>query len=1731
MAGQVDLNVPNARAYDAMHTEMLIPFVTVTSDGTRGNLIAGVLGATRADGVTRTYYQTLILQRTANHSDQGDLGYIPPAITQPLNFATSGSETYPAIWLQQTENRRVASLPANVLAPYTATYNALRGMLPGTILASDQRLRNSFPFQSFNAIVVQDPLHEQTQLQLFSRSFRNVAFAGVDRRQEGIFQTMPNAFILPVTASIQEKWIRLTFQPDDRRRMRQYIRLILSRYATYQVPDPNTPGVQNAPTAWWVGNNAVGNRGNSFFVYDTSSCIFHYFETLRRVSGWWENSFYSKGNTVFVNRDLSVIRKRIVRVQVGDEELHFRDYMTVIYDRLRRISSIFAPNDVDVPYYVKCNFYIPSTDAVARDIPTEATMNFLADQLFGGQNPREYVMTLVTQSLLDMLYNYPAAQFTHYTLYAEFIFVKDQRLIDQIQQETQAAAMRALRALTDLVDADELEQMIAQTEDSPRQRVRFNESTSTTANSTTARTSSLTQSGLRIRGGAHAGNSHHERMFVKGSMMRRFLGERSLFLSPYRPHETCIIMSLFRAERTIYHFQGLQLQKIDKAPRGAHTGEYEYMFQPGHTTEFEQTQRPIPFIYRDPTQGVFLRMGVCEKYAGTTEGKYLPGAFDEEEIRVWELAAEEMVARMEWTLQRDVNINSLDDVCQAYADTFRICVSIYDLECRGTRIQVYTPDQRVVRQLLQPGEERVIQMIHLAIDSGHCHAISNIQAFLTSDHRTQRSIGVYQHCPFCDCRTSREMNSQATAKKHISACAAHEDGFTSKMEAAFMENVMTTPCETRLCFRKQGPSYYECLTCKQEVTQANYLTHTCTLVKKAEQKLIPNDRIYVYDLEAAQVLDSMTGLKVHHCNCVIIQAVYGDGSWRHYESEIEFVQALAAEDSAYKDCTFLAHNGSGYDCQFLLRILERWEIEHEFIPSPGTQHKFLQIRLKKNNIRLLDFMRFVPGSLKSIAESFQCPLSKGDFPHHFNDGSHMDYRGPLPPNNPLEEDYWCQKHCRSEKNAEEFQKWYTEEAQEEFCGCWGAETCTCGKKAWVFRDELIKYCVLDVQVLSKVVKAYREEILGLYRDAEEDSSDVVPWKAIQLDPFSCMTIAQICIRMLAHGFTKENQTITTLHQRQRGGLNPLALSWMDEKARTFGVSITHRGNWIREYYHIKLQLHLDGYDAVNNTVYWFVDCKYWGCPHCCDIPWEHSVHPTRHTRYSDLAAQYQLIRDTLHREYRQAEVIWEHEYRNSQEFTAITPQEKIANELFRFDEAFYGGRTEVFQAYASPQPTERIEYHDVTSLYPSVYLAELPIGLPIHLRLHEIDRERLHPTASNRYFGFVKVFVIPKRSDCIGLLPLRDSKSGRLCFPVYPMRGVWGTQELYLAMQNGYEVTEIYELYHWEPEQRSTCYLRGYLNTYMRMKQESEGWKKLGADCDEPSEEVKDQLVEELYIQNGHIGRIRKEKVCKNPVKRQLAKLFLNSLWGKFAQKESTFESMTIYGPAQFAYVWSHCAVEKETFTFRETCPGTYKVRFQFKSAYVKHIPHGNLLLAARVTEAARCVLHERMLRIGPSRIIYCDTDSIVFHRSSDMVDLEGIGLGKWVNEYPGKIIAEFAAIAPKMYTITFENTAKECVKAKGVMLSIRNRGALKMSAIKQLLLDAVHHGLGEDSIQGNIMLENMSIFTNCQHMAYGYAAMLTRENTKSVRVVISKRQLLVDKEFQFTPGSTIQTRPWGFIA
>ena len=101
--------------------------------------------------------------------------------------------------------------------------------------------------------------------------------------------------------------------------------------------------------------------------------------------------------------------------------------------------------------------------------------------------------------------------------------------------------------------------------------------------------------------------------------------------------------------------------------------------------------------------------------------------------------------------------------------------------------------------------------------------------------------------------------------------------------------------------------------------------------------------------------------------------------------------------------------------------------------------------------------------------------------------------------------------------------------------------------------------------------------------------------------------------------------------------------------------------------------------------------------------------------------------------------------------------------------------------------------------------------------------------------------------------------------------GTWCHVELMKAIEKGYEVLEIHEVWHWQ--ETTDELFKAYVDMYLKIKQEASGYPK---HC--VTDEQKQQYIDEYYEHEGI--RLDPNKIEYNPGLRMLAKLALNSLWG-----------------------------------------------------------------------------------------------------------------------------------------------------------------------------------------------------------------------------------------------------------
>ena len=1188
------------------------------------------------------------------------------------------------------------------------------------------------------------------------------------------------------------------------------------------------------------------------------------------------------------------------------------------------------------------------------------------------------------------------------------------------------------------------------------------------------------------------------RLFHHSSIEQFFRSSKAIDKVPNTWEEGhCLMMALLHSELRVYVTSNPELEIWESTPieYAFNTPEaYLYPIQPAYHALCGKIS---PFV-----DGYHIVMfNPYKKVSKNREAKFkYDYEVTAEEKQIWFQAACSMHSLVCETVGRELDPNS-NEVLQHYADAFGVYICVYRLECRGRRTNVYRPFNDPV----DTRSVETIKVVNILITDGHASSITSLRDFMKSTITANRTT-MFNYCLFCERMPTANNETVEESKSHFySCCAKHNGKITCAGETALQRKAISETCPSPFATRKKDRSIF-CRLCNQEVVGGvdGQMEHVCFINKPSEFKVGKNSEIFVYDMECAQVFNAANNLFIHKVNLVCVRGVYPDESG-NYESALfhdiqsfmDYVMQHSTENRVY-----IAHNGSKYDVQFVMRYLEKNLISHSFVPTPSSMHAYLSVTIPfGNNLAstFIDFRHFMPGSLKNIGISFGLSVAKGDFPHKFNNGLHEDYIGRLPElDHP--DDYWCLSSKKTEEDISEFREWYFEQSVI-YCTC--HESCVCDRKKWDFQEEIIRYCWLDVDVLAEACMKYRNNALEFGVSEEYNEG----WVSKGIDPFQYLTIPQLALNLLLGGAPEEERVSITL-PKTRTGRVPLAIAWMERYYSETGDKVAHIANSHREYFCSKTKRYLDGYSQAKK-VFVCLQCEFHGCQSCYYNEMEMGTnHPTRAGTYSMVNADTKKFVTDLFKYYGtdRVLVIWEHDLSN------YSPREKMLGDIMKDRDMFYGGRTEVFSPYANTAliADEEIKYHDVCSLYPYVCaFKRLPTGHPEHLFGAFIDKERItnlrHP---NPYFGYIRCTVIPNRQDTLGLLPFRDPTSGRLEFPLFPMTGCWGTEELRLALENGYVIEDIFEVYHWSEAESSDTLLRGYVSFFLRMKQESEGWKKLGASSETPDLEEQLLVQQKVFIESGCIGRIRIENVAKNPVKRQMAKLFLNSLWGKFCQKPHSEHYTVIHGYQQFASLWFDPTVDRSKFCFRHLGGDTWKVKYAVFDDYTRPNPKYNIFLSSKVTEWARCILHRRMLVIGPERVLYCDTDSIMFLWPKNGVKLDNVGLGNWVDEYPNKTILRLYALAPKFYYLEFEDDS--LLKSKGIQVNAHNTSLIHGESLAKQLLELFFPRKEEGELvpfTGYIPMQNMLIGINATNANISYGEMTTR-NTQDKRLgpVFSKR-------------------------
>ncbi|XP_025073692.1 uncharacterized protein LOC112552506 [Pogonomyrmex barbatus] len=401
-------------------------------------------------------------------------------------------------------------------------------------------------------------------------------------------------------------------------------------------------------------------------------------------------------------------------------------------------------------------------------------------------------------------------------------------------------------------------------------------------------------------------------------------------------------------------------------------------------------------------------------------------------------------------------------------------------------------------------------------------------------------------------------------------------------------------------------------------------------------------------------------------------------------------------------------------------------------------------------------------------------------------------------------------------------------------------------------------------------------------------------------------------------------------------------------------------------------------------------------------------------------------------------------------------------------EAFYGGRTGNIVTRYEVSGTEKIRYVDVCSLYPFVLKTGVfPIGHPkIYVGQECSSLIGVSPNYNfNSIEGLVRCKVLPSRDLFHPVLPYRVQ--GKLLFALCrsccetfsqvecthenpvdrEFEGTWVSCELRKAIEKGYLVTHVSEIWEYKVARYDSGTRQGglfaeYINTFLQLKQEASGWP---SECREDADDDAKKRYLREYEETEGITLDRRN-IARNLGLRSVAKLCLNSFWGKFGQRSNLPNTEIIKAHQQFMTLLT--SPEHEITGILPVNDEVIYVSWRLRKEAVVHSPLTNVVIAAYTTAQARLKLYS-YLELLDKRVLYYDTDSCIYVSTGDPNEYEprtGNFLGDMTDELEsygrGSYIESFVSGGPKFYAYivrTPSGCTHETCKIKGITLNSSN--------------------------------------------------------------------------------------------
>ena len=1056
--------------------------------------------------------------------------------------------------------------------------------------------------------------------------------------------------------------------------------------------------------------------------------------------------------------------------------------------------------------------------------------------------------------------------------------------------------------------------------------------------------------------------------------------------------------------------------------------------------------------------------------------------------------------------------------------------------------------------LLTPNSNYMIKPIYLAIRNEHFYVITSINGFLNvqfycefclkTEHRRNNHVNclfICQHCkssPPCTFSGNMVHCNDCGRSFMSSNCEQNHKQFNAKFKESVCKTFRCCPiCKQhfKANLKKPHECYKDfCYRCNDQKS----IDHLCNITKYHIKQKLSDIVFYVfYDFECAINPPQNDPEKSPHeplllicyrvCNvCIDDTNIYNicnicgrhDFMYERFDVVKRFLQDLIALSESAHQIICIANNSKSYDCQFILNYIFCNDNMLGYIPEViKTGNKITCLKLKK--IKFIDSLNFLKSSIKNMPKMFGFEeQQKGFYPYLFLSQDNYNFHGSIPA---LE--YYCADNMKSPDRKELIQ-WYEIQLQ--------------SNNVFDNSLELKRYCTQDVKILHLSCVKFRKIFMDQFN----------------FDIFAeSITLADACMKIFRNQFL-EPQTrpiglipkngYTASHNNSN-----IALEWLTYMDSILPLNHTIRhgrnGGEIRFPGNILVDglLYVDG--VPSNEVFEFFGC-YWhqhtNCPLNISAELPYTTQELKNFKkisFTDTSLRrpsaYEVhLRDNkkmkrLREMGYKVSRIWECEYIRMKNINSNLKQfllehsETIIKYMNPRD-CYMGGRTNAINLYFKAENGNVGQYKDIRSQYPFVMKTKpMPIGHPRILigpkadatknsikisKYYENDIEKICVDWSINGIVYAKIY--PPRNLFMPVLP--DRINNKLIFHLCTkcvlsdpadlidetcphsdeeraIKRPFCTPELKEALTQGYRIAEIYEIYDYDmvtpdPVNNQKGLFTDYIEFFYKLKLQSDGWPSY---C--TSENEKDLYIARIKEHENII--LDKAKVEKNPGLRQVAKLFLNSLYGKFGQKGNVKECVFINNHSELLSLLCRLNIHIDDLAITPLSDTKLLATFTVKEEFSRDLNAVNVVVAGFITCYARLELYKHLKHLNDD-CLYFDTDCAIYVEKPNGYTIPtGDFLGDFTCELSkygeGAYISEAIFLGAKNYA--FEVTIPgqiekvyEC-KVRGFTLNHKNKCKINFDTMKQMLFGEITEiDIENDAIRCNKLGE---VFSKKEHKTY----------------------------------------------